>query len=196
MAEQFTISGIVISQPAALSLKLLSETNVSPKGTFKGSFTVGSSGGTSPYKYSINGTTYQSSGIFTSKLAGTNTVYVEDACSARKQLSVTVGTNGQKNAAVSNPSIELQLVTGEDQSDGDFTAVYPNPSIANFTLELRSSSKETVEIIVMDMMGHALYHARGDAIGSYKFGENFIKGMYFVEVIHKKSIKTLKVIKQ
>jgi hypothetical protein len=75
-------------------------------------------------------------------------------------------------------------------------AVYPNPSVIGFNLALKSSVKEEVEIVVMDVMGHALYHTRGDATGTYRFGSNFIKGLYFVEVLYKDRIKTLKAIRQ
>ena len=68
--------------------------------------------------------------------------------------------------------------------------------LLNRNEKLPSVYKETVEIVVMDVMGHALHHTSGDATGTYKFGENFIKGMYFVEVIYKNGIRTLKVIKQ
>jgi len=74
--------------------------------------------------------------------------------------------------------------------------VLPNPSVVGFTLELRSDKKEKVEVMMFDVVGHALHHTSGDATGTYKFGETFIKGMYFVQVLYKDGSKVLKVIKQ
>jgi hypothetical protein len=197
MAEQFTIKGINITQPAALGLKLVSETNVSSEGASNGSFTVSGAGGQSPYQYSINGVAYQISGTFSNRAAGTYTVYVEDACSGRNKITVTIGTNGKKKAEVPESSNVLHPAGDEDQSDKEVKAVlYPNPSIVGFNLELKSNSKQNVEIVVVDVMGHALYHTTGDATGIYKFGESFIKGVYFVEVVYNNGIKTLKAIKQ
>jgi hypothetical protein len=61
---------------------------------------------------------------------------------------------------------------------------------------LKSPTVQKVEIRVMDVMGHALYHTSGDATGTYQFGSTFVKGMYFVEVIYQKGTKTLKAIRQ
>jgi len=84
-----------------------------------------------------------------------------------------------------------------DQNVVGFTAqVYPNPSVVGFNLVLKSSIKETVEVIVRDVMGNGLYHARGEATSTYNFGGNFISGIYFVEIIRKEGIKVLKVMKQ
>jgi hypothetical protein len=95
------------------------------------------------------------------------------------------------------------VVTGEttmpktsDESQGRTVTVFPNPSVVGFTLELRSNKTEKVEIMVYDVMGHALHHATGDETGTYRFGETFIKGMYFVKVLYKNGSKVLKVVKQ
>ena len=92
MAEQFTISGIIIAQPAALGLKLVKETNASSKTAANGSFTVSGSGGTPAYQYSKNGgSTYQTSGTFSSLAPGTYKVSIKDNCVTLNKLSVTVG---------------------------------------------------------------------------------------------------------
>jgi len=45
-------------------------------------------------------------------------------------------------------------------------------------------------------MGNFGQHASGDETGNDKFGETFIKGMYFVKVLYKDGYKVLKVVKQ
>ena len=51
------------------------------------------SGGTTPYSYSLNGTTYQASPVFTGLAAGPYTTYVKDAanCVATAPITVTAG---------------------------------------------------------------------------------------------------------
>jgi hypothetical protein len=119
-------------------------------------------------------------------------------CASSVAISVTVEKCTQEASIT-----EGTLVTGTpektaaSESEEKLTAVvYPNPSIIGFRLELKSSIKETVDILVIDLMGNPIYHTRGEATGSYLFGERFVKGMYFVEIIHQDGIKTLKIIKQ
>ncbi|MBL0134203.1 MAG: hypothetical protein IPP79_09405 [Chitinophagaceae bacterium] len=48
-------------------------------GSNNGSITATGTGGTAPYQYSIDGTTYQASNIFTALAAGSYTIYIKDA---------------------------------------------------------------------------------------------------------------------
>jgi hypothetical protein len=119
-------------------------------------------------------------------------------CASAVEINVTVEKCTQEASIT-----EGTLVTGTPQktaateSEEKLEAVvYPNPSIIGFRLELKSSIKETVDILVIDLVGNPIYHTRGEATGSYLFGERFVKGMYFVEIIHQDGIRTLKIIKQ
>ena len=73
--------------------------------------------------------------------------------------------------------------------------VFPNPSANQFMLNVQSSSKEKVEIIVADVHGKKVYQASGLGNNQYSFGKEFISGIYFVQVMQGKNIKTLKLIK-
>ncbi|HLY69982.1 MAG TPA: T9SS type A sorting domain-containing protein, partial [Puia sp.] len=117
-------------------------------------------------------------------------------CALAASISVTVQKCTEAAVIVSNQGATVDS-TVMDSSDSKISAmVFPNPSVGAFNLELKSSVKQTVEILVIDVMGHGLYHTRGEATGTYLFGNSFIKGIYFVEIIHQKGIKVLKVIKQ
>jgi uncharacterized protein (DUF2141 family) len=59
-------------------------------GLNNGSITATASGGTGALQYSINGTVYQASAIFTNVVAGTYTLFVRDANGCIKTLPVTV----------------------------------------------------------------------------------------------------------
>lgn len=97
--------------------------NVAPTaascGTNNGTLTVtGVSGGTPPYQYSLNGTTWQASNIFTGLAAGTYTVWVRDApnvCSVTLP-PVTINSAGNINAttnatATSCPGVNNGSIT-------------------------------------------------------------------------------------
>src|SRR5207244_12537472 len=80
---------ITVTQPAsALGSSISSQTNVDCFGNSTGSVTVAGSGGTSPYTYSKDGTTFQSSGTFSGLAAGNYTITVKDAngCTDRKRV--------------------------------------------------------------------------------------------------------------
>jgi large repetitive protein len=84
---------VTIAQPAtAVGGSLVSQTDVLCHGESTGSVTVEGSGGTGPYRYSLDGgTTLQESGTFLSLAAGSYTVTVVDAtgCSS-SEVPVTI----------------------------------------------------------------------------------------------------------
>ncbi len=61
-----------------------------------GAITATGSGGNAPLQYSINGTVYQTSGVFINLAPGTYTVYVRDAtgCIATQQVTITTSGAG------------------------------------------------------------------------------------------------------
>src|SRR5579862_7901754 len=196
IGEKFTVPGnIVINQPTALILKLVSEKNATSKTAANGSFTVAASGGTGSYLYSDNGgSSYQSSSSFTGLAPKTYPVYATDANGCTVKLNISVGTGSQQASVIIPGDTVMSETSDEDLSSS--AVIFPNPSVAGFTLDLKSHNSEPVEIVVMDIMGHTVHHARGDATGHYQFGGNFIKGMYFVEIINKNGVSLLKIIKQ
>lgn len=62
----------------------------------QGSIEVNGSGGTSPYSYSIDEITFQTSGVFSNLSAGLYTITVEDSdeCTSTVNATVSVGPNG------------------------------------------------------------------------------------------------------
>lgn len=82
---------VTITQPAVLTSSIASQTNVFCFGANSGSVTVAGAGGISPYTYSLNGGTFQSSGTFSSLSAGSYTVTVKDAngCTVVQSITIT-----------------------------------------------------------------------------------------------------------
>ena len=82
---------VTISQPATpVNGSVVSQTNVGCFGAMTGSATVSGSGGVSPYTYSIDGSPYQSSGLFTALGAGLHNVTVRDFNLCQYLVPVTI----------------------------------------------------------------------------------------------------------
>ncbi|MCE5348063.1 MAG: HYR domain-containing protein [Bacteroidales bacterium] len=81
---------VTVTPPLALTGSITSQTNVSCFGTATGSFTIEGSGGYAPYEYSLDATTYQSSGIFGLLAAGDYTITIRDATLKTSDVSVTI----------------------------------------------------------------------------------------------------------
>src|SRR6266404_4905672 len=87
-----TTQGVTITQPAsALGSSISSQTNVACFGNSTGSVTVAGSGGTSPYTYAIDGTTFGASGTFINLAAGSYTITVKDGngCTTTQPVTIT-----------------------------------------------------------------------------------------------------------
>ncbi|MDB5256950.1 MAG: hypothetical protein JWM14_1645 [Chitinophagaceae bacterium] len=79
----------IVMVRAPLSVVKLSGTNTTCNST-TGSLTVGGSGGTGPYQYSIDGGSFQASGTFTSLTPGDHNVTVKDATTATSTAVIKV----------------------------------------------------------------------------------------------------------
>src|SRR5437660_287635 len=87
-----TTQPVTITQPAsALGSSISAQTNVACFGGSTGSVTVAGSGGTTPYRYAIDGVTFGSSGTFTSLAAGPYPITVKDSkgCTTTQPVTIT-----------------------------------------------------------------------------------------------------------
>ncbi|MFN5251046.1 MAG: SprB repeat-containing protein, partial [Bacteroidota bacterium] len=100
-----------ITEPAALVSSATGIVHVYCKGASTGSFAVSVSGGTSPYAYSINGSSYSSTSSFSSLSAGTYTIGVKDANGCTSSVSVTI-TEPSSSLSVSASSTTHVLCKG------------------------------------------------------------------------------------
>jgi gliding motility-associated-like protein len=100
---------VVITQPAALiSVTIASQTNVDCFGAASGSVTANGLGGVSPYEYSIDGVTFQSSGIFGTLMAGSYTITVRDV--ALNTATVNVNITGPLTAITGTISSPVNIL--------------------------------------------------------------------------------------
>src|ERR1019366_2163070 len=111
---------VTISQPTAVTVALVSQTNETCNGGNNGSFTVSTSGGGSgSYFYSTNGTGYQSSPTFSNLTAGVYNVYVTNGagCSAVLATPVTI----TQPSAVTVSLVSQTNETCNGGNNGSFT---------------------------------------------------------------------------
>ena len=73
---------------------------------------------------------------------------------------------------------------------------WPNPTERFFTLYVEGNTNEIVHVKVSDLSGRVVYVSDGPVNQSYRFGDNFINGIYVAEVMQGDKRKTIKLIKQ
>ena len=113
------VTGIIdITEPPALTGTITFQSNVTVTGGNDGIVTVEGYGGTPPYLYSLNGSSFQVSGTFSSLTAGNYTVRIQDAALCEVDVPVSI----------TDPSVPLSgtLVSKTDVScfggaDGSLT---------------------------------------------------------------------------
>lgn len=88
---------------------------------------------------------------------------------------------------VINPANDVKILRIE---------AYPNPSSSEFTIALKGNSSDRVLITVTDILGKKVYQAEGINNQQYKFGQNFMAGMYLVQVKQGNNVQTIKLIKE
>lgn len=75
------------------------------------------------------------------------------------------------------------------------TGILPNPARSYFTLLVSEAESVTAEIKVYDANGMLRYEVCGSAYQTYRFGQDFIAGLYFVQVRCGRKQVTMKVLK-
>ena len=116
-------SNIVITEPTALVTTLVSVSHISCNGAGDGTFEVTASGGLSgSYEYSIDGTIYQASGVFSGLSAGTYTVWTRDpvnGCVVSDLAPIVINEPSSINVTAQ----KLSDVTCFGGSDGEATVI-------------------------------------------------------------------------
>ena len=85
-----TVIETTISQPPVLTFSLASQKNLTSYNSNTGEANFAGAGGIEPYKYSKDGTSFQSSPTFTGLAAGVYTFTIKDAGSATATIPVTI----------------------------------------------------------------------------------------------------------
>jgi hypothetical protein len=194
------LSDVTIKLANPLGVNVLTRTHPTTCLQSDGSLTLYRIGGVydgiTPIQFSLSGNGMsagpQTSPLFTGLMAGTYTGTVIDSkgCTASNDnISLTCAST----IAANNNSIEETQI---DNSNAIRATTFPNPSNTDFTLTLGSTSKQPVEIKVIDLYGRSVYHTKGTAGQSYRFGHAFSAGVYVVQIIQGSKIMTVKVVKE
>jgi hypothetical protein len=73
--------------------------------------------------------------------------------------------------------------------------VYPNPTQAEFQLQLSSRSSGKIRVRITDLAGKQYFMAQSKPGATMRFGKDLKAGVYIVEITegaHKRSIKVVK----
>jgi len=157
-----------VIEPTQVSLSGIATGATSNDGTI----TLTGANGTSPYTYSIDGTTYTSSSLFTGLSAGTYTCYVQDDNGCITSIQVIVNTLGIDEIAANG----IQLVS-----------LYPNPTTSTFTLEVNGAKTNQVQIKIFNMNGQliaqtSLEVANGSATQTIELSKKIAAGQYYLGI--------------
>lgn len=172
---------------------------------------VQGTGGTKPYTFSINGTTYtkgnQRNGdanTWTAIKAGVYTIYIKDAnnCLTSKVIKTDTLIPCPSSApALSLRSSNINSVTESDLEINDIgtndfsIVVSPNPSSNHFSILVKQAIEMFYSVKITDISGRIVY-SQNKAFGNCVFGENFSTGVYMAEISDGNTIKHFKIIKQ
>ena len=159
---------VTITQPAApLTGSITNQDNVLCFGGNNGQVIVAGADGTAPYEYSIDGISFQASGLFSALTAGSYTITIRDNNGCTFDVPVTItepatpltgsitnqvnvscfgGNNGEVTVAGANatPPYEYSINGGGFQVSGTFTGLTAGP----YTITVRDNNLCTFDIPV------------------------------------------------
>jgi hypothetical protein len=181
-------------QPTAALLATSSAGNITVIGGTT-NVTVSAIGGTSPYT---------GIGNFAKVSAGTYNYTVTDAagCTSITSITITqpalarVSTAGNISTKITD-SISPNSMSNSNLNQSISLKInsYPNPSTTEFNLLIKDNSIETVDISVLSADGMVVVGIKGFSNKLYKFGNNFLPGIYILKVRRGKDIQTIKLLK-
>jgi hypothetical protein len=130
--------------------------------------------------YSINGSVYQSSPVFSNLGANCYSVTVKNSTCVSNAKVVTIFE--QLSIAPTVPigvasKISNQLI-GEDLK----IVIAPNPSANDFELGVKSSNEENLTIRIIDQNGRLIKQLDAAPQAPIRFGNELNSGSYFIEV--------------
>ena len=121
-----------------------------------------------------------------------------DAANNKAVCSLTVTLTNSKCSGsqfTSLPRESWNLISDEPTGDELTIKVNPNPTSHKFRLTIQSGSSEKIEVVVTDILGRKVFQMRDSINQTYQFGNDFKAGIYIIQVIQGKRIRTLKLIK-
>ena len=110
-------------------------------------------------------------------------------------VNSTIVISGSNSILTSaNPNVEREQIVDEHLNNLKVFA-YPNPTNTNFTLNIKDNTSEKITIQVIDVYGRLIEIRNVTANSTFRFGENYQQGVYFINLIQGKEHKEMKLIK-
>ena len=108
---------------------------------------------------------------------------------------VISGTNSSLTQSNTTQKAEMEA-TAPEVSGGLDVIAFPNPSVGNFTINVKSNSRiDKITMHVIDMYGRIIETRNVNARSPIRFGDRYHAGTYFVRIMQGKEYKELKLIK-
>ena len=158
-----------------------------------GTITVTATGGKPPYKYKLglNGI-FQDPSTFTGLRAGPYMVYIRDNAGCTGSTAF-ININQPPTACLQKGEA---AAAGNHETAASFNiSLSPNPSNSAFTLLVHSDKATPIQLRVLDVNGKTLYTTKGQPEQAFRFGGEFVSGVYLVEVRQGDVVKTVKAVK-
>lgn len=175
---------VQITEPEELLIASYDSVNLSAAGALDGQIILHVTGGTEPYRYSINSGTVQLDSIFNNLNVGKYKVEINDANNC---------------GPVATDSIELEVTVGiKNYWEESSITYYPNPADENVTIEIKDLNSNSINLKVVNSMGSLLV-SKEIAIPNRQNRielntEHLTQGIYFI-LINNIRLKTPLVIK-
>lgn len=135
--------------------------------------------------------------------AGTYTYTVTDANGCSASTTYTVSNPGARIAAVNSATASSAGTVSITRSSGSVldsssplsVTTYPNPTTSAFGLMVQGGTNEPIAIVVSSVDGKVLLKRKGTTNQKYTFGNDYMPGLYIIQVSQGKEIKVLKAVK-
>ena len=151
-----SLSNIIVSPAAPLKISI-QKVNVSCKNGSDGKITIKATGGIKPYLYSLDSINYTSNNVYSNLSPGTYTCWVKDSRTCTAVAMAVIN-----NSKVACPAVISLNIVNDHLNDELETSVSPNPSRQKFVLNIKSSSKMTIQLTVTDVYGRRMYRKSVD----------------------------------
>ncbi len=115
-------------------------------------------------------------------------------------VNAQIGLHGQLKDKIKpcDPRFnELVLPSPNDSLFKYHAKIWPNPSFESFNLEVESPSKQSIKILISDLMGKKVEEFLIGNTASLSFGTAYSPGLYIIRIKQGSEIRsTFKLIKQ
>ncbi len=187
-----------ITQPAPLSIVIVSVTHNTCRWVYDGTITVGATGGTPPYRYQIDGWGYGTNNYFGLLGPFTYRLAVKDSRGDSSITNVTIlpstvictarnnNTNQNRDSlTLSNPLVDENIIS-----------ISPNPSTGNFNITIDNKIKNVNFINLYNNQGLLIKMIeKQNDYNKFIINENLAPGIYYIKIGNNKSMGVRKIIK-